>query len=238
MPSHIGRISRILRYPVKSMAGEQLSAAELDWQGMEGDRQFSFYRKADRSRFPWLSGRDLADLVRFSARYRDPEAPRASPVLIGTPEGECIDLGDPGLLERLSDAAGCALGLLQNARGLYDSMPISVTTTATHKRLDATYGGPLDVRRFRTNLIVESDVSESEWRGRRLTIGDAPDAAALLVADGIPRCAFVTIDPDTAEREPPIMRMVAGQFDNQVGVYASPARPGTIKVGDPAYVSG
>jgi len=40
----IGQVEAIFRYPVKSMAGEGLEAANLGWHGLEGDRR------------PWRSG--------------------------------------------------------------------------------------------------------------------------------------------------------------------------------------
>ena len=80
------------------MAGEWLGEAELDWQGLEGDRQFSLYRKGDASRFPWLSRRDLPDLVRFTATFRTPTDPRRSTVEVVTSGGEHLDLQDLSLL--------------------------------------------------------------------------------------------------------------------------------------------
>jgi uncharacterized protein YcbX len=230
----VGRVVEITRYPVKSMAGESLEAAELDWQGIEGDRQYSFYHAADRSRFPWLTGRDLSDLVRYRARFRDPAAPKTSPVDIVAPDGGAWTVDAPELIDHLAAAIGSQVALMQLARGCYDAMPVSVVTTATHDALDASYGTPLDRRRFRSNIVVEAAVRESEWRGRRLTFGDS---AELLLADGIPRCAIITIDPDSAERSPEILRTVAQDYDNRIGIYGSPARPGQICVGDAAWLS-
>lgn len=38
MNIEIGRIKAIFRYPVKSMAGEQLDNASLGWHGLEGEK--------------------------------------------------------------------------------------------------------------------------------------------------------------------------------------------------------
>jgi uncharacterized protein YcbX len=232
----VGKVVEITRYPVKSMAGERLAAAEIDWQGIEGDRQYCLYRIADKGRFPWLSGRDFATLVTYSARFRDPADPRSSPVDVLTPDGSRRPLDDPALLAEIADGAGCALGLLQSGRGLPDAMPASIVSTATHAALDAAGGVPLDRRRFRANILIDSKVRESEWRGRRLRFGREPDGAELLIADAIPRCALITIDPDTGARDPAVMRTVAQEFGNLVGVYAMPATPGIVRVGDVAYV--
>ena len=57
MSVEIGRVTAIYRFPVKSMAGELLRVANLRWQGIEGDRQYGFYRAANTSRFPWQGSR-------------------------------------------------------------------------------------------------------------------------------------------------------------------------------------
>jgi uncharacterized protein len=234
----VGKVIEITRYPVKSMAGEPMSAAQIDWQGIEGDRQYCLYRTADKGRFPWLSGRDFSKLVTYRARFRDPADPRASPVDVLTPGGSSLALDDPGLLAEIGEGAGRALGLIQSGRGLADAMPASIISTATHAALGEAHGAALDRRRFRANILIESDVRESEWLGRRLRFGAAPDGAQLLVADAIPRCALITIDPDSGERDPAVMRTVAREFGNLIGVYAMPARPGIVRLGDDAYLSG
>jgi uncharacterized protein len=237
MTEVVGTVAELVRYPLKSMAGEARSAVTVDWQGIEGDRQYSLYRLGDRSRFPWLSGRDLSELVRYAARYRDPELPRLSPVEVRTPEGQWVAAGDPALLERVSEAVGEPLGLLQVGRGTFDSMPISLVSSATLAAVDAARGEPFDGRRFRFNIIVESERPDDQWCGRRLSFGGWKDSAELLVAEPIERSAFTTIDPDTAERDPSIMRLIAQQFANKIGIYAMPAKPGTIRAGDKVLLS-
>lgn len=236
MSLQIGRVIELFRYPVKSMAGDRITEADLDWQGVEGDRQYSFYRKDDPSRFPWLTGRDLPDLVRYQPIFDNPAMPRNSAVDVITPAGDRLDLHDPTLLRRLSDAAGCELGLLQVGRGTYDSMPVSIATTAAHSSVDSSNGRPVDRRRFRSNIVVEADVSPTEWLSRRLLFGESHDSAEILVADSIPRCAMITVDPDTGQRNPKIMRTIAQSFGNAFGAYGAPARPGRLRVGDPVFV--
>lgn len=229
----VGTVAALHRYPVKSMAGERLEEAELRWTGIGGDRQYGVYRADDASGFPWLSARDLSRLVEFRPAFHDPADPRRSRLDVHTPEGEALDVADPALLRRLERETGEALRLLQTRRGAYDAMPVSVVTTATHAAIDATHGAPVDPRRFRSNVIVDSDVREGEWCGGVLQFGDADDAPRLMLGNPIPRCALITIDPVTATRDPAVMRTVAQGFGNLVGAYGSTARAGTIRVGDP-----
>jgi uncharacterized protein YcbX len=56
------------------------------------------------------------------------------------------------------------------------------------------------------------------------------------MANPIPRCMMITIDPDTAAKEPRVLRTVAQEFGNAYGAYATPARPGLIRTGDPVLV--
>ena len=234
MPRIVGRVVELARFPVKSMAGERPIAVEVDWQGIEGDRQFAFYRTGDPGRFPWLSGRDVPELLLHRARFRDPKNPRRSPVEVTTPDGAVLPLADPRLLAGLAARGGVPLALLQLGRGTFDSMPLSVVSTATHAALDAAHGRVLDRARFRTNILIESAAPEAEWRGCRLGFGAG--AAELLVADTIPRCAIITVDPESGARDPAAMRTVAQVFGNRIGVYAAPAKPGGIRVGDPVFL--
>jgi uncharacterized protein YcbX len=47
------------------------------------------------------------------------------------------------------------------------------------------------------------------------------------------RCVMVTIDPVTLRRNPEILRAVARERDNRLGVYGSTVEAGRIAVGDP-----
>lgn len=228
----LGRITEITRFPVKSMAGERRTATEIDWQGIEGDRQYAFVRRGNATRFPWLTGRDWSELVRYRPRYDDPEQPRTSAVTVVTPDGTPWPLRDPALHRDLETRSGLGLDLLQLGIGAYDLMPVSLVTTASLARLDRHHGSRLDRRRFRTNIVIESDAYEEDWQGRRLRLGTGDDAAELSIACPAPRCAMITIDPDTAARDPQVLRTVARDCGNAFTIYASVARPGWVREGD------
>lgn len=232
----IGTVVELAIFPVKSMAGAHPAAAELRWKGVEGDRQYAFVRVNDITRFPWLSARDLSRLVLYRAAFDEPADARRSPVSVTTPEGERLPLGSPQLLERIARECGDDLRLLQSGRGLYDAMPVSVATTATHRAIDAAHGGVVDRARFRTNIVIDSGVREIDWSGRFLAFGERDHGARLLAGASIPRCALITIDPADASRDPAIMRTVARSFGNEVGVYCATAMPGTIHLGDSVHL--
>lgn len=228
----VGHVRALNRFPVKSMAGEQLTVAELDWQGIEGDRQYAFVRAANGTRFPWLTGREVPAMALHRARFEDPNRPKTSAVTVETPDGASLSLHDPMLKAHLEAAAREPAALIQVARGCYDSMPVSIQTSAGHAALEAAHGCALDIGRFRINVIVESDLPATEWQGRRLAFGDDENGAMVQCADPIVRCVMVTIDPETGTKEPRVMRTVAQAFGNTYGIYAGPARPGLIRIGD------
>ena len=53
----IGAISSIRRYPVKSMAGEELEEARVTFAGLAGDRVYAFIETENRTSFPWMTAR-------------------------------------------------------------------------------------------------------------------------------------------------------------------------------------
>lgn len=219
------------------MGGEPLQVAELDWQGIEGDRQYAFVRSANGTRFPWLTAREVPALVLHKARFAEPASPKRSAVLVETPDGAVQSLHDPLLRAHLEAAAGEPAQLIQVARGIYDAMPVSIQTTGGHAQLEAAHGGALDPQRFRVNVIIDSDLSADALQGLRLAFGDAADGAQVQCADPIPRCVLVTIDPHTGAKEPRILRTVVQHFGNAYGIYAGPARPGLIRLGDVVRVA-
>jgi hypothetical protein len=52
------------------------------------------------------------------------------------------------------------------------------------------------------------------------------------------RCVMITIDPATLARNPAVLRAVARERDNKLGVYGSTVEPGPVAVGDPVELIG
>ena len=230
-------VAEVWRYPVKSMRGEALAAAEIGWHGVEGDRRAAFVRSANRSRFPWFTGRELPDLLLHEARYVDPAAPRSSAIRVRAPDGEELALESEALRGRLAAAAGEDVRLLTLGRGAFDSMPISVMTAGTAASLSDALGRACDRRRFRANLVLDAlsvaPHGERDWLGASLLVGEGEGALRLRVDRRIERCVMITLDPDSAERAPGLLRAVAERAETCIGVYATTERPGEVRPGDP-----
>ena len=217
------------------MRAEVLDTAALHWTGLHGDRQYAFCRASDRSDFPWLTGRQIPDLVLHAVRYSDPGNPRLARVRVTTPDGAEHAIDDPCLMQRLSEVVDGPVRLLRLGRGAFDAMPVSVITTTIGQIVSQAHGTPVALDRFRANLVIAPDdpaATERDWLGHAVTLGDDPDPPALRLDWPIPRCAMVAIDPVTACRDAAVLRTVVQRFGNEVGAYCAVQAPGRIRVGD------
>ena len=227
--SVVGRVAALWRYPVKSMAGEDLSTVEVSWHGLAGDRRWAFIRDGQvHNGFPWLTIRDLPELARYRPRLTNPDRPNASSVLVGTPSGGELGVADPKLAAEL----GPGVQVMKQHRGIFDTMPLSLLTRQTLDSLSRLTGTSLATERFRPNLLVdacEPGFPEDAWVGRVLRIG----GLRMRVDKRDQRCVVVTVDPVTLRRDPVILRAIARQRDAQLGVYGTTVEPGMVTVGDP-----
>lgn len=91
-------IDQIWRYPVKSMVGGRVDAADLDADGIVGDRTWAV---RDKVRGGIRGAKVLGGLMRLSARYVD--GPRG-PVEIALPDGTVVTTDAPDASEAVSAA--------------------------------------------------------------------------------------------------------------------------------------
>lgn len=232
----VGRLVGIWRYPVKSMAGETLESCAVGWHGLVGDRRWAFVRPdSERSGFPWYTLRDRADMNRFEPRFEQPDRPDASRTLVRTPADEEFDVTDSALSRAL-----CGDGearVIKQSRGIFDTFPLSLISTQTLTALGRSVGARLEVGRFRPNLLVEAESTEvpypeDAWVGHTIRIGTL--RMRIDQRDG--RCLVVTLDPETGERNPTILREIAQNRDGCLGVYGTTVETGSVRVGDPVHL--
>ena len=98
----VGRVTRIRRYPVKSMRGEDLDAVFVSYAGLAGDRVYAFVDETNTGNFPWMTARQKSELLLFTPRFtRPPDISQQYPemerydVTVETPEGEKFSIRDP-----------------------------------------------------------------------------------------------------------------------------------------------
>jgi len=225
----VGHVAALWRYPVKSMAGEELDGVEVSWHGLAGDRRWAFIRDGQvRSGFPWLTIRERPELAHYRPRFAEPDRPNASATLVRTPSGGELDVADPALAAEL----GPGVRVIKQDRGVFDTMPLSLLTTQAVAGLGRLVGVDLAVGRFRPNIYVDApgpDFPEDSWVGQVLRIG----SLRMRVDRHDQRCVVVTVDPVTLARDPAILRAIARERDTRFGVYGSTVEPGRVAVGDP-----
>src|SRR5438445_10830341 len=71
--SVVGTVESVWRYPVKSMRGEELDEIFAGYAGVYGDRLFAFESSANQKGFPFFTGRDQRQMIRYRARFRNRE---------------------------------------------------------------------------------------------------------------------------------------------------------------------
>jgi uncharacterized protein len=254
----IGRVDSLWRYPVKSMRGERLDEAFAGFSGIYGDRLYAFHSTAAPAGFPYLTAREQERMLLYVPAYRHPEKmrrppnldeaeaipPGATPVYpapadtsvdIQTPDGGKLAIDDADLLRQLREGLGDRhdLALRRSDRAMTDCRPISIFNVWTARRIGDEVKAPIDERRFRANIYVNLDAqkafAENELTGRVVRIGPK---ATLAILERDPRCKMITLDPDTSEPNPDVMRTVARNHGGDAGVYAAILVEGTIRSGD------
>jgi len=245
------RITRIRRYPVKGMSGEDLETVELTaGRALPGDRRFGIARgdagpPGDRP-VGWAPKTQFVQLARC-ARLGEIETAydaktgvltisrggeRLARDRITTPAGRAtIDAVLASILAdeitatpRLVDAGGTAL--TDN-----DDAVISLINLASVRDLGRVLARDVDPRRFRGNLYLDGlpAWAERSWVGGEITLG----AVRLRVTEETQRCAATTVNPDTGGRDEQIPKALGRAFGHiNMGVYARVLAGGPVTVGD------
>lgn len=260
----IGTIESLWRYPVKGMAGEELAEAFMGFSGIYGDRCYAFRDSAARKGFPYLTASAQQQMLRYRPRFRHPERAAAPPNLaeamsiapgvtpanadpddmqldILTPSGAAVAVDDPALLEMLCEGPGGKdrLTLVRSDRALTDCRPVSLVSSQTVRQLETELEFALDKRRFRANIYLDlaaaGGFAEDSLVGGRLRIGARAEVAVL---ERDPRCKVISLDPDTGEHNPEVLRRVARHHGAFTGVYCAVLVEGILKKGDSVELLG
>ena len=208
-------IEEIWRYPVKSMAGEQLRTARLTTSGIEGDRIIQVYNKHGHA----ATARSFPDLLGFKASLD----PGGSPLVNGKP------WTDPGVLDAVRKIVGAEARLVRDeSLDRFDVLPLLVGTDGAI----AEFGR--DRRRLRPNIVVGgvTGLAEREWEGGKLLIGDV----AIGIHDLRARCVMTTFDPDTLAHDPKVMRDIVKRFGGKLALNCEVVKGGEIRLNDEVTV--
>lgn len=203
-------VAALWRYPVKTLAGEPIPSAELTGGGIPGDRIVQV-------RGP--------EGIRTSRRHHRLLGLKGTLSASGDALVNAMPWSSPDVLALVQEAAGDD-AWLEAYEGIdrFDILPLLVATDGAV----ASFGR--DVRRLRPNILIGGvgGMAEVGWPGAELHIGQA-----VVRLDSLrPRCPMTTVDPDTLERDPEVLRDIARRFHGRLALNAEVARPGTISVGD------
>jgi uncharacterized protein YcbX len=254
----IGTVESLWRYPVKSMRGEEMEEMFVGYAGVYGDRLFAFQSSASSKGFPFFTGREQCQMIRCQPRFRNPKkaarpinwmdeeklGPGINPISaspaelmidVQTPDGKTLAIDNPELIDKLRAGADekHELALLRSEKALTDCRPLSIFSLQTLSQLSEETGIALDKRRLRANVYLDMASSkgfaENEFIGRSLRIGPK---VVVSIIERDPRCVMITLDPDTAEKTPAILKQVAQAHEGMAGVYGAVLSEGMIRKGD------
>jgi hypothetical protein len=254
--SIIGKVDSLWRYPVKSMRGEELDEAFAGFSGVYGDRLFAFKSSASPKGFPYFTAREQTKLLQYRPRFRYPdkaarpinlteaESMGANPVSgdpaelmidVETPDGRTLAIDDPVLMElvRTDIDQKHQLALMRSERAMTDCRPFSMFSLQSAQQLSEETGTLMDKRRFRANVYVDltsaQGFGENEFVGRSLRIGPK---TVVTILERDPRCMMITLDPDTGEKTPAILKKLAQAHEGMAGVYGAVMVEGILHKGD------
>jgi uncharacterized protein YcbX len=256
--STIATVDSLWRYPVKSMRGEELNEAFVGFSGIYGDRLFAFRSSASAKGFPWLTAREQRMLLQYRPHFRYPDkaarpvnlveaesiAPGVTPAFadsaelmvdVEAPTGQTLAIDDPALIAMLRDGVRGEpdVMLVRSDRAMTDCRPVSLLSVQSASQLGEEMGTAVDPRRFRANIYLNlSDAggfAEDQYVGRSVRIGSK---AVIAILERDPRCVMITLDPETGESQPEILRHVAQGHSGMAGAYGAVLVEGIVHKGD------
>jgi uncharacterized protein YcbX len=216
-------VTEVWRYPVKSMAGERLQSCTITDRGLEGDRRWAFIDRSQNRDGKWFNIKQHAPLMTYRARLD------GGSLELGSPDGAAVDLRHD-LLPRFELEGARPLELRELPGGNFDDSQVLIVNMASVHAFALEAGMTLDHRRFRANIYVEGLEPEEEirWLGRIIRAGEAE----LEVTSRCERCKVITMDPDTTDATPDLLRLLVERHDERMGVYCRVVRPGPVAIGD------
>lgn len=258
----IATVSSLWRYPVKSMRGEELTEAFVGFSGVYGDRVLAFTSSASPKGFPYLTAREQRQLLQYRPRFRHPDkaahpinldeaegmAPGMTPVYadiqdlivdVEAPNGKTYAIDDPALIDLLREGVSKApdLQLVRSERALTDCRPVSLFSVQSVQQIGEATGTAVDQRCFRANVYLDFDTegafAEDELVGQSVQIGSK---VVIQILELDPRCVMITLDPETGEAKPEILRHVARSRGGKAGVYGAVLVEGMVRTGDKVQV--
>jgi uncharacterized protein YcbX len=229
-------VIELWRYPVKSLGGERLTAAEVGPEGLAGDRQWALF---DLETGFGLTARRVPDLFFAAARLRsDGGVEVVLPDGTVTADDDVLStwLGRPVALRAAGEAEGARR--YENPADVEadaDWHPFEGAGGAFHDNADfrvtlvsAGTLGDWDRRRFRANVVLDG-AGEDDLAGSRVRLG----SAVLDVDRPVTRCVMVTRpQPGGIARDTGVLRTIHRERGGNLAVGGRVRTAGRVAVGD------
>lgn len=231
----VGTVRVLRRFPVKSTGGEQLLRAVVTERGLLHDREWAAYTADGRIASGKTTRRFRA--VQGLLRWRSTVAADGVPRL-HEPAGGTYRVDDPSAARALSGALRQPLVLRRETTARHhDECAVHLLTTSSVRAAEQAAGGPVDDRRLRANVVLETDgvgFVEDGWTGGLLSLG--PEVV-LRLGLGTPRCVMVDQPQVGVPDGPPVLRALGRTHGVRLGLQTEVVRPGTVSTGDAARLS-
>jgi uncharacterized protein YcbX len=237
--TRVGTVAALYRYPVKSTAGETLDVAEVDGRGLRQDRTWAAYTDDGRMGSGKSSRRFRKVDGLLGWRSSMTGGPEDARPWLQAPGGARYRVGDEATDAALSEALGQPLVLRAEASvSHHDDCGLHLVSSSSLRRAAELTDAPVDARRLRPNLVLETDgvgFLEDGWEGLELALG--PDVV-LRVGPGMPRCVMVDQTHRDVGPAAPLLRTLGREHDLLLGAKAEVVTGGTLRLGDAVVLRG
>ncbi|MFD6435318.1 MOSC domain-containing protein [Streptomyces venezuelae] len=231
------QVAGLHRFPVKSMLGDAHDRLEFGAAGVVGDRLWAL-RYADGK---LASGKNHQRFRRTPGmlEHRAVYDADGTPVVLA-PDGAELRPGDPRLPERFGE--GIELVREEGDDSHKDVSAVSLVGTASLRALGDLLGDPdpVDVRRLRKNIVVETDEPwiEESWVGREIAIGGGGGREPLLlrVSKRVKRCVMVTQAQPGLPVDNRVLKTLTAARGMCIGVHTDMVAPAPLALGDTVVV--
>ncbi len=221
------RVTQINLFPIKGCGGYPVESAGLESRGFEGDRRFLLVNERghflSQRKFPKMALIRLSPADEGFLVESPDQAPTRLPATLASGDSACVSIwrdqvkatrAAATINDWFSKAIGipCQLvymnkphsrrvksgyGRQEDDLSFADGAPVMLISMESLGALNQRLEKPVEMERFRPNLVVTADAAFAEDSWQRIRVGEAE----FEVAWPCSRCVVPTIDPATGERD-------------------------------------
>lgn len=202
----LGTLAALYRYPVKSLRGDSLDHADVDPNGLSGDRASALIVGENHD----LAGK------RYTGKRND----------------RLHLTSDIESATALAREHGVPVTISSGGDPFFDDAPVSLIVDRWLSGLNAHVGYAVEHERFRPNFFIHAvagfALTEEDLTGREVALGEV----LMRVRYPIERCTVTTYDPHGGCADPRILAYVTHQRSQWMGIYCDVLRAGSVRRGD------